>query len=692
MAIQDIFQTAKNKASQLLNNLSNNPKSSNQWQQQDQSEQQKQILNQVKERVDSVNNDVQDRIDTINLAYFRGQQWITWDMTNKMVVVPPKPSDQTRYVGNRLMKIVRTEKAKIQKNRVQMNVIPASTDQDDIEAAKMSDKVIDWLEYTKKLQVEDDRLLDWGLTTSITYMHPYWNPSLGELADESGLMTGDIDFDVLSCFEMKIDPAATCWRDVGWACKIKTRTVEYIESVYGVKVQPESDINTNNLYSSKMAFAPLLGTVKTTPVDNAARVHDYWEKPTKQYPKGRHIIYVQSQILYMNEDIGFGDEDTTERILPFFPFVHVKIPGSVTGTNMVEQLIPLQREYNRCRSQIIDNKDKMAYPKWFYRPNSIDLNDLSGDPGGFVAVRDGAEYPHRDQPTAMSSDTFQNLEQIKEEFYFVSGQQEVSHGGAPADASGYAISLLLEQDDTTLAPSMESFLQCKQDYVGYALKIMRFRCIAPRLMRIVGRGEGVEMLSFQGSQMTSTDVRIQRGSVMQTSKSAKQAQIMSLVNSGILNPQEDKMKILQWLEFGSIDDIYNEAEQDTKQAKEEQLRWEQGQIEAPEQGVRDFFNHPVHLAEHNKFRKSKKYTTMPPELQAAIDAHCDMHNQFIQQEQQAQMAAQMPPQEAEPTPAPDPELPDDEPQSMGTPPNINKMMMKLGNGEAVGNSMEGAQS
>lgn len=641
------------------------------------------MLSRIKERVSEVDNSQYDRQDLINIAFFKGKQWISWDSGRNTIFEPPKEENITRFVSNRILKIVRTEKAKILKNRVLMNVVPASTDEDDIEAAQMGDKLAEWLEYTKDLQELDEQLINWGLTTRIAFMHPFWNPSLGEIADETGLKTGDVDLDVISAFEMKFDPAATSWKDVGWACKVRTRTIEYINSVYGVEVKAEDNISQSNIYDSRMSFAPLTGALKHDRLPNVARVYDYWEKSTKEYPNGRHVIYTADNVLFYDEDIGFGEDDNTERILPFFPYVHISLPGSITGTNMVEQLIPLQREYNRCRSQIIDNKDAMAYPMWFYRPNSIDVEDLNGGPGAAVEVRDGAEFPFRNQAATISSDTYQNLEQLKEEFYFVSGQQEVSHGGAPADASGYAISLLLEQDDTTLAPSMESFLRCKQNYVGYALKIMRFRCIAPRLMRIVGR-DNVEMVSFQGSMLSSTDIRVQRGSVIQTSKSAKQAQIMSLINAGVLNPQEDKAKIMQWLEFGSIDDIYNEAEQDTKQAKEEQLRWEQGNIEQdPQQGVRDFYNHDVHLGEHNKFRKSKRYTGLDEGLVQLIDAHCDMHTQFIQQAQQAAM----PQEEMPPEPKGDPPPP----ESAGTPPNLNTMAQSIAEGEPVGNSMQGLQ-
>jgi hypothetical protein len=138
---------------------------------------------------------------------------------------------------------------------------------------------------------------------------------------------------------------------------------------------------------------------------------------------------------------------------------------------------------------------------------------------------------------------------------------------------------------------------------------------------------------------------------------------------------------LKWTEFGSTDELYAEAEQDEKQAKEEQYAWEQGD---PSPIVRDFFNHAVHIEEHNRWRKSRKYEESA--LQKDIDLHVDMHKQYMQQAAVEQAMAQGAPGNGPPQPPPFPGGPQTE---FGTPHNFKNMAKKLGSGEPVGNSMQG---
>ena len=121
-------------------------------------------------------------------------------------------------------------------------------------------------------------------------------------------------------------------------------------------------------------------------------------------------------------------------------------------------------------------------------------------------------------------------------------------------------------------------------------------------------------------------MRVQRGNLMQTSRVAKRAEVLNLVSLGIFNPVTDRDKILGYLEFGMVDDLYNEAEQDKKQAKKEQADWEEGRFERDlNKAVRDFYNHKVHIDEHNRWRKTKRYEALPPDLQEIIDMHVEAH-------------------------------------------------------------------
>ena len=119
----------------------------------------------------------------------------------------------------------------------------------------------------------------------------------------------------------------------------------------------------------------------------------------------------------------------------------------------------------------------------------------------------------------------------------------------------------------------------------------------------------------------------------QDSKPAKQQWIMNLIQAGVLNPQTDRDMIVRMLEIGMVDEMYDQSQIDIDQARKEQMYWEKKAFD--ETIVRDFYNHDVHLMEHDRFRKSDIYDDMTPEEQSQVDSHILEHQVF-------QMEIQMP--------------------------------------------------
>ncbi|AHF08569.1 hypothetical protein [Desulfitobacterium metallireducens] len=90
------------------------------------------------------------------------------------------------------------------------------------------------------------------------------------------------------------------------------------------------------------------------------------------------------------------------------------------------------------------------------------------------------------------------------------------------------------------------------------------------------------------------------------------------------------------LEFGNIEEIYDDLSIDVNQAKREQEQWLKGDFTHK---TRDFYNHEIHILEHNKYRKSDDYEKLT-QYQAQVDAHIAEHSAFAQQLASAQAMAQ----------------------------------------------------
>lgn len=590
----------------------------------------------MEERVEQGKNQVSNAQNYINIAYYLGKQYIHWDAVNKRVYEASKEDGRTQFVANRTQKIVRTELAKIQKNKPIMKVIPASNEEDDIRSAKVGDKVLDYLEYTHKLNTRTDkRTIMWGLTTEFGVVHPYWDVSAGEEIDDptqpgQKVRTGREKIDVLSPFELILDPDAKYWEELAWVIKPKVRKIKYIKDRYNKEVGAEDGIEySNGLQAQLDSLYAKYGQEKPKRSKDSVTVYECWEAPSTDFPNGRRWAVANGVLLYSVNDIGFGDTDDSERELPFFIFIHIEVPGRIQGQSIIEVLAPIQREYNRCRSQIIDNKDLMGNPTWMVQDGAVDdEDDLPNGPGGMCIYNAGFPKPERDQPPQMGQDVYKNLEQLVDEFYFISGQQEVSHGSTPAGVtSGVAISFLQEQDDTVLAPTISNWISCKQGYMSYLLKMIRYKYDYPQTLKIVGKNNEVNLIEFIGSDLTSTDVRVQEGTMFQNSTASKQNWIMTLIDKRVLDPNIHRDLIIRMLELGMIDEMYDQSQIDTEQARKEHLLWEKKDFDNVI--VRDFFNHAVHIQEHNTFRKGDVYDDMTPEEQKLIDDHVLEHLVFM---------------------------------------------------------------
>jgi len=216
---------------------------------------------------------------------------------------------------------------------------------------------------------------------------------------------------------------------------------------------------------------------------------------------------------------------------------------------LCEQLIPIQREYNKSRSQIIENKNLFGNPILIAPKGCLD-EEPTNEPGQYIEYNQVGAEPKYLPPPAIGTDVYQNIDILNAELEFVSGQHETSHGSTPTGVtSGTAIGYLQEQDDTKLGPSIANFIACKQKYMRYLLKMVQKNYDIERTVRIAGDNKKVETVHFKGADLTSIDVRINETTMYQTSKAAMQDYVIKMVQYGLLVPTNERdrqliMKVL----------------------------------------------------------------------------------------------------------------------------------------------------
>ncbi len=390
-----------------------------------------------------------------------------------------------------------------------------------------------------------------------------------------------------------------------------------------------------------------------------------WIKPNtnSKVPNGGLITIVDTEIVQF-----------AETGIPYhhgeYPFSHLTgiSNGKFYRRSVVRSLIPLQREYNRTRSQIIHAKNLMAKPQMMYDEGSVDPRKITARAGIWIPVRPGFARPSPVPIQPLPNYVIQEIQQLQSDFEDISGQHQVSRGESGGLTAATAIAYLGERDDAYLTTIFHSIEAGVQRMAKQSLGLFVQYVDEARLIKITGSDGSFDAMMLSGADIASgTDIRVESGSALPTSKAARQALVTEWMKMGFI-PPEDGLRVL---EMGMLKQYYNIIKIDENSAQRENLmlkkvteemiqeleeNWNEGAANGdedkinPETGeplqvpamvaVNVWDNHAVHVEVHNRFRKSQSFQLLPDIVKAEFQKHIAMHEQALQAQQIMQQQMQ----------------------------------------------------
>jgi hypothetical protein len=128
---------------------------------------------------------------------------------------------------------------------------------------------------------------------------------------------------------------------------------------------------------------------KSPDSNNAVLCLEVWVKPGGHlnFLKGGMFTVLGDQVVQI-----FNDFPYNHREYPFSKLEHIE-SGKFYGTSVIEDLLPVQKEYNRTRSQIIENKNRMAKLQLMAPKGSIEVSKVSSEPGQVILYTPGYNPP-----------------------------------------------------------------------------------------------------------------------------------------------------------------------------------------------------------------------------------------------------------------------------------------------------------
>lgn len=644
----------------------------------------------VQERVRQAEDWESVRQIMVQVSYYRGHQWIYWQPTEKRVMPAPNEDGQERITFNVIKPRVMAKLAKQTKNRIKFDVIPDSNDQERIEIAKAAGKFLD---YWWEEEEMDRKTRDIFLNNSVkgwcalkVYFDPMAGqditPKEGDVGHEEGMApiyTGEVKARVCDPLTLYVDPSATTDDEIRWIIERKPRDVDYIKDMYGKEVTSDENVEYIQAYGIGASATGIGTNNKQRKMQNMAMVDEMWVAPCKQYPNGLKITVAGNTLLDIDQNAG---------PIPFFIFGDIPIPGSVKYDAFIRDMLPVQRQINILRTMMATHAKRMGNSIWALPYGSdVDEDELTNEISTVIHYNPQGGVPQRVGPPDLPSFYDRLIEYATRDIDDMSGAREITQGRLPAglDTLG-GLELMVEQENEKLAVSAQNYERGMKKALKRVLELMKKHYTEERLARILGANNDIELIAFTGSDLSGgEDINIIQGSSLPEMKAAQQDRIMTMWSAGAIvddNGQPDHRRLLRLMGMGDSQELFEQRRLDENKARSEnRIFLQMAQDPAIEQAlaqyyqqldqynaatqqyqaqgidpvqagllppqpprglpiVRDFYDHAVHIDEHNIFRKSDDYEKLPPSVQRFVDEHVQEHIDILEAPMREQQAAE----------------------------------------------------
>lgn len=523
---------------------------------------------------------------------------------------------QEREVYNHIAPILETRLAKLGRVKAKAQVRPATSDDEDVASASLATKLIDAVckenDFSSQLALANS----WSEITGSAFFKVTWDAEKGHALDASGeIKEGDVTITLCPPFE--IFPEDIAITDIDKQSSImhaKVLTTKEVKRIWGKDVKG-GEVNVFSFDNAQVGggfgYTASVPKIVSEKRENSVTVIEKYEAPTHEYPNGRLIIVAGDTLLYQGDMPYLNGEDGT-RGYPFAKQVCIDNLTNFFGTSVVERIIPVQRAYNTVKNRKHEFMNRMAVGVMAVEDGSVDTDDLEEEglpPGKVVVYRQGSTPPIMLSPTQVPSEFSREEEKLLNEFVMISGVSEVTtYSQVPANvASGTAISLLLEQDDTRIALTADSLRESIKRISKQVLRLYRQFAKVPRVKRITGDNGDVEIASFCAGNIDSEDIVFDTISDIEDTLSARRAMVYDLLKLGLFADENGKLnastkaRLFEILGFGNWEDGRSNDEIHRKKALKENMELEKKDVH-----VDVYDDHALHIAEHVRMCVSTK--------------------------------------------------------------------------------------
>jgi len=571
------------------------------------------------------------------IEWENGDQFSEWnETTHKMS--PVKLTKRVKRVVVNLMKPL-TEAIEGKINFTSMLAgMPNSSDMNDIAASKIATNLLGHNDYVNNNENLNEEIKYDLIRTGNAWRKWTWDKEAvaytkkeekdgDTLTTKPSQIKGDVVGVVPSVFNIRPDPTAKNRDEMRWLIEIAEVTEQSILDNFDIKKE-ELDAATGESKSPDDKYAGMYEKTDEKDKDELTHiVKYYWEKSSKKYPEGRHIICVGRLILWKGANPCLGE-------IPYFHYGYKRYGNSLWHTGPLHHVQPIQREYNRMVSIISEHIESWK-PKVLAGPGAIIKEGAyTTDNCEIVEVDFTKGEPRPMNVPELSSQVLAHRDFLANALNTVANVHEVSYSQLPEHATRAPASLysmMLEQENLKIDPMIKRINKSLIEEGRFRLRLMEKYYKTDRLVKIVGKANEASISYFKGADLKgNTDVKLSVGVSIHQSKVVQQRLLLELKQQGA---PIDWNKIFKLIGEGDIEqELRGDIADETKAQRENQSFIHDDYGKTPDKGGVSVYlhdNHELHMDYHTNLRKTEEAQGWAADKLAALDAHVDEHFQYI---------------------------------------------------------------
>jgi len=575
----------------------------------------------------------------LNRAFFLGEQWTEWH-NNTIREIPRTPANDDkgipdeenlpRPVFNKIQSYIYTAQAETLQDKPSFDVLNATNDYQSEMDQDVSKAFLDWvmepsnIDWDKQLSVATLE----ALTTPSGWIKWIWDPVLGRPD------AVPVPFDALY-----VDPFALQFKRARYAIHSMFMDAAAAEDMFPGITIDKGDIGHVDEFKTK-----LMRDMGSATAAQGVTINELWMKPTPKYPQGCYALFTGRKLLKIEDKLPYPHLRADGGRLPFSQLGSLERTDSMYYTSPVTALRPSQMVWNKFIAQAIQVQDAFANPKWGI-PLELQMKNMPNSSPRQILRWEGPTgvKPEIIVPPNMP-DFSRLLDTFEQQMMHVVAVHEVSQGQVPGRVeAAKAIELLQTSDKGRYKHLLDTIDSAVAEGGWQMLMLAREYLPDKTMIPIYSQDGGATSIKQwrKGAMEPSTRVRTVRMSGLGRTRAQREDRVTNMFINGLLPPTvaADLLELPR-------NTFTNPKARDANLARVENNEMAHGapdveNLEGFPVQPNSWDDHETHLHEHNEYRKSAEFRSLPEDNKTFFAFHCDRHEKLwiMELAKQAQRAA-----------------------------------------------------